>query len=231
MLSEELSRELDEQEPDFEALQAAVASVRQLTSRLRKTRAPRQLLRDVRSDVAALVDRLASYDYQGPYQQRRLIMHEADLTANAARDTNDPAEFFPYSPVIGPLNGVAPPIRFDFDGEQMHAAHVFDAPYNGPPTAVHGGVIALVFDELLGTLGALRDIGGFTGTLSIRYQSLTPIGKTIRMRAWIDRREGRKCFIKGTMQHDDRICAEAEGIFIRPKISMLEHAMKTQADD
>jgi acyl-coenzyme A thioesterase PaaI-like protein len=222
---------LSEEEPDLKALQSAVASVRQLTSRLRKTRAPRELLRDVESDVAALAQRLAPYDYEGPYQQRRLVMRESDLEVTDRRDTDDPAEFFPYSPVIGPLNAVAPPVTFDFDGEEMHASHIFDAPYNGPPTAVHGGVIALVFDELLGTLGALRDIGGFTGTLTVRYRSLTPIGKTIVMRAWIDRREGRKCFIKGTMHHGDRLCADAEGVFIRPKVSMLEHAMKSQASD
>lgn len=83
------------------------------------------------------------------------MMRESDLEVTDRRDTDDPAEFFPYSPVIGPLNAVAPPVTFDFDGEEMHASHIFDAPYNGPPTAVHGGVIALVFDELLGTLGAL----------------------------------------------------------------------------
>jgi hypothetical protein len=222
---------VSEEEPDFEALQGAVASVRRLTAHLRKTRAPKELLIDVECEVAALSDRLAAYDYEGPYQQRRLVMEEADFTGSHARDTDDPAEFFPYSPVIGPLNPIAPAVSFDFDGEQMHAEHIFDAPYNGPPTAVHGGVIALVFDELLGTLGALRDIGGFTGTLTVRYQALTPIGQKIRMRSWVDRREGRKCFIKGTMHHGERLCAEAEGIFIRPRVSMIEHAMASQSGE
>jgi len=218
---------MSEEEPDFEALQGAVAGVRQLVSHLRKTTAPRDLLREVENEVAALNRRLEAYDHEGPYGQRRLVMSDFDHT----RDTDIPAEFFPYSPVIGPLNAIAPPIEFDFDGEEIHAEHVFDAPYNGPPTAVHGGIIALVFDELLGSLGALRDIGGFTGTLSIRYHSLTPIGEPVRMRSWIDRREGRKAFIMGTMHHGSRLCAVAEGIFIRPKISMLEHAMATSAGD
>jgi acyl-coenzyme A thioesterase PaaI-like protein len=212
---------MSEEQPDFGALQGAVAGVRQLISHLRKTTAPRELLRNLEHEIAALNARLEPYDYEGPYMQRSLVMRDSDHT----RDTDIPAEFFPYSPVIGPLNAIAPPIAFDFDGKEVHAEHVFDAPYNGPPTAVHGGVIALVFDELLGSLGALRDIGGFTGTLSIRYCSLTPIGKSIRMRSWIDRHEGRKAFIKGTMHQGDRLCAEAEGIFIQPEISMLEYAV------
>lgn len=222
---------MSEEEPDFEALRAAVASVRQLTAHLRKTRGPRALLIEVEREVAALSDRLAPYDYEGPYQQRRLVMNDADFTDSHAQDTDDPAEFFPYSPVIGPLNPIAPAVSFDFDGEEMHAEHIFDAPYNGPPTAVHGGVIALVFDELLGTLGALRGIGGFTGTLTVRYRALTPIAEKIRMRSWVDRSEGRKCFIKGTMHHGERLCAEAEGIFIRPKVSMLAHAMASRSGE
>jgi acyl-coenzyme A thioesterase PaaI-like protein len=212
---------MSEEEPDFEALQGAVAAVRQLASHLRKTTGPRELLQEIESHVAALNARLAPYDHEGPFGQSSLVMGDG----HRERTTDIPAEFFPYSPVIGPLNPIAPPVAFDFDGEEIHAEHVFDAPYNGPPTAVHGGIIALVFDELLGALGALRDIGGFTGTLTVRYRALTPIGRPIQMRSWIDRREGRKAFIKGTLHSGDRLCAEAEGIFIRPKVSMLEHVM------
>lgn len=217
---------MSEEEPDFEALQGAVAGVRKLIAHLRKTKAPRDLLRGIENEVASLNERLASYDHEGPYAQRCLVLGDMDHT----RDTDIPAEFFPYSPVIGPLNAIAAPIEFDFDGEEVHAEHVFDAPYNGPPTAVHGGIIALVFDELLGSLGALRDIGGFTGTLNIRYRSLTPIGKSIRMHSWLERREGRKTFVMGTMHDGERLCAEAEGIFIQPKISMIEHAMANSTE-
>jgi hypothetical protein len=218
---------MSEEEPDFETLQSAVAGVRLLVSHLRKTTAPPELLRSVEHEIAVLNERLEPYDHEGPYAQRGLVIRDTDH----GRDTDIPAEFFPYSPVIGPLNAIAPPVAFDFDGEEVHADHVFDAPYNGPPTAVHGGIIALVFDELLGSLGALCDIGGLTGTLNIRYRSLTPIGKPIRMRSWIDRHEGRKSFIMGTMHHGDRLCAEAEGIFIRPKISMFEHAIASSVGE
>jgi acyl-coenzyme A thioesterase PaaI-like protein len=96
------------------------------------------------------------------------------------------------------------------------AEHVFDAPWCGPPESVHGGVVALVFDELLGCVVVVNALGGFTGTLTVRYVSLTPIGQPIRMRAWIDRSEGRKTWAKGTMHHGETLCAEAEGVFISP---------------
>jgi acyl-coenzyme A thioesterase PaaI-like protein len=215
---------MSEEEPDFEALQGAVAGVRRLVAHLRKTQAPREMLQQVEREVAALNDALAPYDHGGPFAQRSLVMQTME---SHVRDTDLPADYFPYSPVIGPLNAISPLISFDFDGEEIRAEHAFDAPYNGPPTAVHGGIIALVFDELLGALGAMRDTGGFTGTLTIRYRSLTPIGEKIRMRSWIAGQEGRKTFVSGTMHHGDRLCAEAEGIFIRPETSMLEHAISS----
>jgi acyl-coenzyme A thioesterase PaaI-like protein len=214
-------------EPDAEALGAATASVRRLIAHLRKTTAPRDLLESFTREAEALADRLEPHDHPGPYAQRHLYFR----LENTPPDDESPSEYFPYSPVVGALNPLAPPIAFDFDAEagEMHAEHVFDAPYNGPPTAVHGGVIALVFDELLGSTGVMNQCGGFTGTLSIRYRSITPLHQPIRMRGWVDRREGRKVFIAGTMHDGDTLCAEAEGIFIQPADGVAQAAFAQNA--
>jgi hypothetical protein len=214
------------EEPHYEALAGAAASVRQLISHLRKTQAPADLLEEIERDAAALAARLAPYDHPGPYSQSKLVLREG---VDHDRDTDEPGKYFPYSPIIGALNPIAPPVDFKLVDREIHAVHNFDAQYNGPPTAVHGGVIALVFDELLGSLGAILDIGGFTGTLKVVYRSLTPLAQPVRMRSWVDRTEGVKVFIKGEMHTGDgenaRLCAEAEGIFIRPKVSVIEDAL------
>jgi hypothetical protein len=226
-MSQNDSNDQHEEEPDFEALAGVAASLRQLISHVRKTKAPKELLAEVEGQARALAAKLAPFDHPGPYAQRRLILSEEigmDL------DTEDPVEYFPYSPIIGPLNPIAPPVPFKLVERELHATHSFDAQYNGPPASVHGGVIALVFDELLGSLGAILGIGGFTGTLKVIYRSLTPLDQPIRMRSWVDREEGVKIFIKGQMfttdsGGDERLCSEAEGIFIRPKVSILKDAM------
>lgn len=128
------------------------------------------------------------------------------------------AGFFPYSPYIGPLNPIAPPIEFELvPGDpwiEVTAEHAFSPVYNGPPGAVHGGVIAGVVDELLGSVCVVNDVSGFTGTLTVRYRSLTPIDKPIRMRGWVERVEGRKSFAAATFHHGETLCMEAEGIFV-----------------
>ncbi len=224
---------MNDQESYLDALTAAADSVRQLISHIRKTKAPADLLEEFTREAEALAARLAPYDHPGPYAQRGLVLDES--LGGMEVDTDVPAEYFPYSPIIGPLNPIAPPVDFKLEGRELRAVHSFDAPYNGPPTAVHGGVIALVFDELLGSLGAMLGTGGFTGTLKIVYRSLTPIGQPIRMRSWIDREEGVKIFIKGEMRtgsgDHERLCSEAEGIFIRPKVSILQDALEKSKDD
>jgi len=199
-------------DPDSQALEDAVGSLRRVISHLRKTQAPKELLEDTRRQLLELSARLEPFDYPGPYAQGALDLGEGSF----ALDVENPGAFFPYSPVIGARNPISPEIHFEVHGTELHGEHRFDAPWCGPPTAVHGGVIALVFDELLGSTNVVNEVGGFTGTLEVKYRALTPLGEVIRFRGWIDRREGRKTWTKGTMHHGALLCAEAEGVFIAP---------------
>jgi hypothetical protein len=176
--------------------------------------------------VASVVEDLRPHTHAGPYQQAQLRA-PADGGPTLAGD--EPSEFFPYSPVVGPLNPLAPPARMWFDGERLHGEVTFGAPYNGPPSMVHGGVIALTFDELLGALNVMHDLGGFTGTLSVRYERPTPLGVSLEMSAWIERTEGRKVYPVGELRHDGVVTARAEGIFIRSEL--LPHREAPPHDD
>ncbi|NNE72434.1 MAG: PaaI family thioesterase [Acidimicrobiales bacterium] len=135
-------------------------------------------------------------------------------------DRLTPEEFFPYSPVIGPLNPLAPPMAMTVNEDLSITGTVtLGAAYNGPPQSVHGGVIALLMDELLGCTAVVNDVGGFTGTLNIYYRVPTPIGKPLRVRARMGKRERRKTWIAGVIEDDDHLYVEAEGIFIRPRMA------------
>jgi acyl-coenzyme A thioesterase PaaI-like protein len=125
-----------------------------------------------------------------------------------------PQEFFPTSPVIGFANPVAPPVVVEaVDGELRGTAY-FDYQYEGPPTCVHGGVIAMVFDEMLGAANIMAGSPGMTGTLTIRYRKPTPLRTPLRLEARFMGREGRKITTYGAIFHGDVLTAEAEGLFI-----------------
>jgi hypothetical protein len=115
---------------------------------------------------------------------------------------------------------LAPPVEIwavtAADGTRELAGQAwFDLQYEGPPTCVHGGAIAELFDELLGSVNILSGVGGFTGTLTIRYRRTTPLCTTLDLVARETGREGRKIFAWGAILHDGQVTAEAEGIFIR----------------
>ena len=125
-----------------------------------------------------------------------------------------PQDFFPTSPVIGFANPIAPPVVVELSEAGLEGSATFDYQYEGPPTCVHGGVIAMVFDELLGAANIAAGCPGMTGTLTIRYRKPTPLRAPLRLEARVEGREGRKIRTWGGMFQGDVLLAEAEGIFI-----------------
>jgi len=128
--------------------------------------------------------------------------------------TLDPHEYFPFSPMIGWYSPLAPPIHCTVGDGVVHGRGVLGAPYEGPPGCVHGGVIAGLFDEVLGIANITAGLGAMTGTLSIRYVSPTPLYQELRFEGRFTGVEGRKVSTTGTLHVGDRLCAEANGILI-----------------
>ena len=133
--------------------------------------------------------------------------------------TGHPQEFFSNGPTAGWANPLALPIEiWGVDTEagipEIRGRAIFSLAYEGPPTCVHGGVIALVFDEILGNANLLADRPGMTGTLKIRYSKPTPLLTTLELEARMLSVDGRKVTTYGAIKVDGVVTAEAEGIFI-----------------
>ena len=136
-------------------------------------------------------------------------------------DTDRPSvEYFPTSPIAGILNPIAPPVRLEVvDGDdgappEIRATAWFDYPYEGPPSCVHGGIIAATFDEILGAANMVAGNPGMTGTLTVRYRKPTPLRTDLRLEARFLERDGRKIRTWAGMYHGDVLTAEADGLFI-----------------
>ncbi len=127
-------------------------------------------------------------------------------------------DIFPYSPITGALNPVAPPIQLWRDGSMVRGTGRIPTSLNGPPSAVHGGFVAAILDELLGMAAVVAGIGGFTGTLTVRYLRPTPIATDLDLQARVESTEGRKVIATGQISSDGEVCATAEATFIRPNM-------------
>jgi acyl-coenzyme A thioesterase PaaI-like protein len=139
-----------------------------------------------------------------------------------------PQDIFTTSPMVGFANPVAPPVEvWAVEGEgglrEVRGRVTFGYAYEGPPTCVHGGVIAELFDELLGMSNIMAGLGAMTGTLKIRYNRPTPLLAPLELAARHTGKEGRKVFAWGGIYYQGELTAEAEGIFIEvPPGRMLD---------
>ncbi len=185
---------------------------------------------DLTDEVRRLLDHLANAAADAPATRRAtqlLRQAVAELNANDGKGANwravgrfsderHHAHFLDASPFTGRFSPLAPPIALRVEDDEVIGDVVYGRPYEGPPGFVHGGFIAGGFDEVLGYAQARSDQPGMTGRLTIGYRSPTPLHTPLQYRARLTKFDGRKNTVTAELRvaADDRLCAEATGLFI-----------------
>jgi acyl-coenzyme A thioesterase PaaI-like protein len=159
----------------------------------------------------ALVERLLDSDRAGRAGRLDAPSSAVDATPRPGRRHED---FVPRSPLVGPLNPCAPPFEWEFRDGELIARGVFTAAFEGPPGYVHGGYVALAFDEVLGIANVASGYGGLTGRLTVRYRRPTPLHTELRFVARVARADGRRLTTVGRVFDGETLTAEAEGLFV-----------------
>ena len=177
-------------------------AVRDLVDATIRTEVDEATVKAVRAQVESATARLREQQIDGSYGVRVTPTGSSMPWGNA---------------VVGVRNALAPPleIHHDREGEAWAEFHL-GAAYEGPPGMVHGGVCALVLDHILGETSSHGKRTNFTGTIEVKYLRATPLGP-VRADAWIDRIEGVKTYVVGTLSDQDGVTVEARGVFIVPK--------------
>lgn len=113
-------------------------------------------------------------------------------------------------------NITLPPFEVTDGGEHGVTATVTFRPYHlGGNGVAHGGHVAIAFDDLGGMAAALNVHGICrTAYLTVNYRSLTPLETPLTLKTWVDRADGRKLFVKGTLHDGERLCADMDALFI-----------------
>ncbi len=85
----------------------------------------------------------------------------------------------------------------------------------GPPGCGHGGSIASVLDDSMGTTAWASGHRVVALNLNVNFRSFIPLESRNRIECWVDRVEGRKVYTKGTLSSaDGKVLAESEGLFL-----------------
>ena len=139
--------------------------------------------------------------------------------------------YVPNCPIIGRSNVLAPPAEFELleDGT-VRSEITFGLEYQGPPGCVHGGIVALLFDAVLGRANHHAGTTGMTMYLDLDYRSPTPILEPIVVTGRQVHVDGRKVWSQGAIHHGERLCATAEGLFVMPEQWVTEYQQHRDDD-
>lgn len=140
------------------------------------------------------------------------------LTPYEAAEGVGPAARVPDLPGGGSL--LMPPFRlrsFDADGVELEVQ--FSRYHVGGNSAVHGGVLPLLFDSVFGMIihATARPISR-TAYLHVDYRNVTPIDEPLTVRGRASNAEGRKTFVASALTDaEGKVLAEAHGLMVSLK--------------
>ena len=121
----------------------------------------------------------------------------------------------PYSIVTGSAHPLAPPVEvLSFEGGARGRFRL-GKQYEGGPGLVHGGVLALLFDHVLGEAAIAAGVGGMTVGLNVRYTAPTPLDADLEITGRVAEIDGRKVHLAGEVTLDGTSTATATALFIQ----------------
>lgn len=195
----ELTEELAERR---EAVAELGDALRELTSRAIASEVGVDALRQVAAEARDLAATLAE-------QQRRLDQPSSvDDLRRGQR---------PFNPVVGRGNPLAPPMHVEtVDGVAIGTC-TLDRRHEGPFTFAHGGVSAMLLDQIMGYATAAAGHPGVTGRLEVRYRDVVPLDQPLQLRAEFIDVLGIRSAVRGSISlaaSPETSLVEAEGRFL-----------------
>lgn len=176
--------------------------VRELVDATIRTTVDADEIERVRVELEDIVARLRSSQLDGPYGVRFDSAGRSRPWGNS---------------VVGLRNAIAPPLVVERESTgRVRCNFHLGAAYEGPPLLVHGGVSALILDQMLGEAAGAGGRPGMTASLTLHYRRATSLGD-LRAEAWIERAEGVKTWARGHIEDAEGVTVEAEGLFILPR--------------
>jgi acyl-coenzyme A thioesterase PaaI-like protein len=178
------------------------ASVRELIDATIRTEADADVVAAAAADIDSVTARLRAVQKDGSFG----IQYGCD------------GDSMPWgNAVIGVRNPTAPPLLIHKGPDGSATSDFYlGAAFEGPPGHVHGGVSAKILDHVLGDAASKPGVHRLTGTITVRYRRLTPLGR-LRAEARITHTDGFKTYAVGHIADHTGVTVEAEAVFIEPK--------------
>jgi acyl-coenzyme A thioesterase PaaI-like protein len=163
--------------------------------------------------IATLAHATAATVETGAARTRPIESMKRRLWASPPAD-GQPMSHFAECVVSGAANPMGIAIQVRRAGDGAVADFNLGPAFEGAPGRAHGGVVAAVFDDVMGYVLVIQRTPAYTGRLTVRYRAPVPVGADLTVLARLVRREGRKLWMESQMLHGDECVAEADALFI-----------------
>lgn len=135
-------------------------------------------------------------------------LHELDMSSNHESYVSRPGEDNPLR------------VQYYHRSPEKHvvAKVLFTQRAKGPPGHAHGGSMAAVFDETMGTAAWFNGHPVLAAGLEVSFRMPLPLGTTAWCEAWVDKVSGKKVHIAAVLYLENTpgtLFGTARGLFIR----------------
>jgi acyl-coenzyme A thioesterase PaaI-like protein len=106
----------------------------------------------------------------------------------------------------------------DTSGQRLFGIASFGADCEGPPGSAHGGAIASLIDDAMGTTAWTAGHRVFTLTVTVNMRAFVPLGVPVRVECAVERVDGRKVTVAcRVVSPPETVHADATGLFLQPR--------------
>lgn len=127
----------------------------------------------------------------------------------------------------GPHNEHGLRMRFERQGELVRSRILLGAGYDGPPGILHGGLQAMIADEVAGwTLVGLRGRIGLTASLQIRYIASLRLGQEIIAEGRISSESEGLSTVQVVIRQGERTGAMVRATFALADVAKMEEVLQ-----
>ncbi len=116
--------------------------------------------------------------------------------------------------IAGPANATSVDFQARREGDEVVADAYFGAAFEGAPGRVHGGMVAAVFDDLVGFILGMVGQPGFTGRITVVYKAPVPTERPVEFRARLRERAERTLIVDAEVRLGDKILATCEATMV-----------------
>jgi hypothetical protein len=191
---------------------AAATAIRRLAHALYG----RHLSAELATRITDEATELASLVEASPPRPRPLIDPSTGPRLTTSREApKHERTLYRESVVSGDLNAMGIDVDlWEEPGKVVKAEVILGRAFEGAPGRSHGGIVASIFDEVLGAIPPVHGFPAYTGQLDVTYRAGTPVGELLVCTAWLESQEGRKLRVRGELVAGDLLLAEASALFI-----------------